>query len=57
MENIKLIDLDGNQISEEMVKDIMLFLEKEEKSFILGSLEKNDPEWTSEELEEIQEFL
>lgn len=35
----------------------MLFLEKEEKSFILGSLEKNDPEWTSEELEEIQEFL
>lgn len=39
------------------MKEIMSFLEKEEKSCILGSLEKNDPEWTSEELDEIQEFL
>lgn len=57
LEHFKLIDLDGNQISEEMVKEIQNVLEKENKLSILGSLEKNDPEWTSEEFDEIKEFF
>lgn len=57
LEHCKLIDLDGNQISEEMVKEIQTFLEKEEKTSLLGSLDKNDPEWTSEEIDEIKEFF
>ena len=57
LDHFQLIDLDGNQISEEMVKEIQAFLEKEEKTSLLGSLDKNDPEWTSEEIDEIKEFL
>ena len=57
MENCKLVDLDGNQVTEEMIAEMKEFLEKEGKTTILGPLENNDAEWTSEDFDEIKEFF
>ena len=47
------MELDGNQVTEEMIAEMKEFLEKEGKASILGSLENNDAEWTSEDFDEI----
>ena len=57
MKNMKLVEINGNQISDEMLKEIQDLLEKEEKSTLLGSLDKNENDWTSEEFDEIKEFF
>ena len=57
MKNMKLVELNGNQISDEMVKEIQELLEKEERCALLGPLDKNENDWTSEEFDEIKEFF
>ena len=57
MKNMKLVEINGNQISDEMLKEIQDLLEKEEKSTLLGPLDKNENDWTSEEFDEIKEFF
>lgn len=57
MKNMKLVEVNGNQISDEVLKEIQELLEKEEKSALLGPLDKNENDWTSEEFDEIKEFF
>ena len=51
------LDLDGNEISEEALCVIREELEKCGKESLLGELENNDCEYTSENIDEIKEFL
>jgi hypothetical protein len=52
-----LLNLDGNQISDDALKAIKEHLEAEKKSSILGEMENNDNEYTSEDFEEIKGFF
>lgn len=54
---MELLDLDKNEISKEAVESIRKELEEQGKSSMLGSLENNDEEYTSEDPEELKEFL
>ncbi len=41
MKNMKLVEVNGNQISDEVLKEIQELLEKEEKSTFMGILSAN----------------
>lgn len=55
--SMEYLDLDGNEISEEALGTIRKELEKCDKESLLGGLENNDCEYTSESIDEIKEFL
>lgn len=54
---MEVLDLDKNEISAEAVESIRKELEEKGKSSMLGSLENNDDSYTSEDPEELKEFL
>ena len=56
-EKMEVLDLDKNEISAEAVESIRNELEEKGKSSMLGSLENNDDSYTSEDPEELKEFL
>lgn len=56
-EKMEVLDLDKNEISAEAVESIRKELEEKGKSSMLGSLENNDDSYTSEDPEELKEFL
>ena len=56
-EMMEVLDLDKNEISAEAVESIRKELEEKGKSSMLGSLENNDDSYTSEDPEELKEFL
>lgn len=56
-QQMELLDLDKNEISKEALENIQKELEEKGKSSMLGSLENNEDSYTSEDLEELKEFL
>lgn len=56
-EKMEVLDLDKNEISAEAVESIRKELEEKGKSSMLGSLENNDDSYTSEDAEELKEFM
>lgn len=56
-QQMELLDLDKNEISKEALENIQKELEEKGKSSMLGSLENNEDSYTSEDPEELKEFL
>ena len=56
-EGFELIELNANQILEDSLAAIRSYLTQVNRELILGDLEDNDGTYTSEEIEELGEFL